>query len=150
MWRIRIHTTYKIGMEHICHTCVTNVFKICDEFVRMFHTLWRIHANNSHVWKIRSVKIKVQQSSLISGFQANSNAFITAYWLRWQKCYTFIWKTGFSSFSLSSIISLIFSAISNVTAPTVTFSRKELPTFVIVNSSSWRVKAFICSYIPKS
>ena len=37
MWRIRIHATYKIGMERICHTCVTNAFKICDEFVRIIH-----------------------------------------------------------------------------------------------------------------
>ena len=61
MWRIRIHATYKTGMERICHTCVTNAFEICDEFVRIFQTLWRIRANNSHVWKIRSVNIKVQQ-----------------------------------------------------------------------------------------
>ena len=62
MWRNRIHATYKTGMERICHTCVTlNAFEICDEFVRILHTLWRIRANNSHVWKIRSVNIKVQQ-----------------------------------------------------------------------------------------
>ena len=51
MWRIRIHATYKTGMERICHTCVTNAFEICDEFVRILHTLW----------KIRSVNDKVQQ-----------------------------------------------------------------------------------------
>ena len=61
MWRIRIHATYKTGMERICHTCVTNAFEICEEFVRILHTLWRIRANNSHGWKIRSVNIKVQQ-----------------------------------------------------------------------------------------
>ena len=49
MWRIRIHATYKIGMERICHTSVTNAFEICDEFVRILHTLWRIRANNSRV-----------------------------------------------------------------------------------------------------
>ena len=64
MWRIRIHATYKTGMERICHTCVTNAFEICDEFVRTLHMLWRIRANNSHVWKIWSVNIKVQRSSL--------------------------------------------------------------------------------------
>ena len=58
MWRIRIHATYKTDMERICHTCVTNAFEICDEFVE----LWRIRPNNSHVWKIRSVNIQVQQS----------------------------------------------------------------------------------------
>ena len=26
------------GMERICHTCVTNAFDICDEFVRILHT----------------------------------------------------------------------------------------------------------------
>ena len=61
MWRIRIHATYKT-MERICHTCVTNAFEICDEFVRILHTLWRIRANKSHVWKIQSVNIKVQQA----------------------------------------------------------------------------------------
>ena len=61
MWRIRIHATYKTGMERICHTYVTNAFEICDEFVRILHTLWRIRANTSHVWKIRSVNIKAQQ-----------------------------------------------------------------------------------------
>ena len=54
MWRIRIHATYKTGMKRICHTCVTNAFEICDEFMR-------IRANNSHVWKVRSVNIKVEQ-----------------------------------------------------------------------------------------
>ena len=55
MWRIRIHATYKNVIERIYHTCVINAFEICDEFVRILHTLWRIRANNSHVWKIRSV-----------------------------------------------------------------------------------------------
>ena len=54
MWRIRIHATYKTGMERICHTCVTNAFEICDEFVRILHTLWKI-------W---CVNIKVQQCML--------------------------------------------------------------------------------------
>ena len=49
MWRIRIHATYKTGMERICHTCVIYAFEICDEFVRILHTLWRIRVNNSHV-----------------------------------------------------------------------------------------------------
>ena len=49
MWRIRIHATYKTGIERICHTCVTNAFEICDELVRILHTLRRIRANNSHV-----------------------------------------------------------------------------------------------------
>ena len=52
MWRIRIHATYKTGMERICHTCVTNEFEIYDEFVRILHTLW----------KMRNVNIKVQHS----------------------------------------------------------------------------------------
>ena len=49
MWRIRIHATYKTGIERIGHTCVTNAFEICDEFVQILHTLWRIHENNSRV-----------------------------------------------------------------------------------------------------
>ena len=32
---------------------------VCDKSVR---NLWRIRANNSHVWKMRSANIKVQQS----------------------------------------------------------------------------------------
>ena len=63
MWIKCIHATYKTGTERICHTCVTNAFEICDEFVRILHTLWRIRANNSHVWKIRSVNIKFQQTT---------------------------------------------------------------------------------------
>ena len=43
-------------------TCATNAFEICDEFVRILHMLWGSRANNAHVWKIRSVNIKVQQS----------------------------------------------------------------------------------------
>ena len=39
---------------YVCHTCVTNAFEICDEFVRILHTLCRDG-------KIRSVNIKVQQ-----------------------------------------------------------------------------------------
>ena len=64
MWRISIHATYKTGIEPtcICHICVTNAFEICDEFVRILHTLWGIRANNSHMLKIRSVNITVQQS----------------------------------------------------------------------------------------
>ena len=65
MWRIPIHATYKTGMERICHTRVTNAFEICDESVRIIHTLWRIRANNSHVWKIRSVNIKVKHSTYL-------------------------------------------------------------------------------------
>ena len=49
MWRIRIHTTYKTGMERICRTCVIYAFEICDEFVLILHTLWRIRVNNSRV-----------------------------------------------------------------------------------------------------
>ena len=64
MWRIRIHATYKTGMERICHMCVTNAFEICDELVRILHMLWRIRENNSYVWKIRSVNIKVQQGCM--------------------------------------------------------------------------------------
>ena len=26
-------------IERICHICVTNAFEICDEFVRILHTL---------------------------------------------------------------------------------------------------------------
>ena len=63
MWRIHIHATYKTGVERICHTCVTNAFDICDKFVRIIHTLWRIRANNSRMWKIRSVNSKIQQHS---------------------------------------------------------------------------------------
>ena len=36
MWRIRIHATYKTGIERTCHTRVMNAFKICDEFVQFF------------------------------------------------------------------------------------------------------------------
>ena len=53
-------------MERICHTYVTIAFEICDELVRILQTLWRIHANKSHVWKIRSVNIKVQRSTRIT------------------------------------------------------------------------------------
>ena len=61
MWRIRIHATYKTGMERI------NMFEICEEFVRiLLHTLRRIRANNSHVWKIRSVNINKVQQDFIS------------------------------------------------------------------------------------
>ena len=38
MLGIRIHATYKTGMERLCHTCVTNTFEICDEFVRIHFT----------------------------------------------------------------------------------------------------------------
>ena len=47
MWRIRIHATYKTGMERICHTCVTNAFEICDEFVRILHTLYEYKVQQS-------------------------------------------------------------------------------------------------------
>ena len=62
MWRICIQATYKTNMERMCHTCVTNAFEIFDEFVRIIHTLRRIRANNSHMRKIRSVNVKVQQA----------------------------------------------------------------------------------------
>ena len=48
MQRIRIHATYKTGMERICHTCVTNAFEICDEFVRIIHT-----CEKNDVWILR-------------------------------------------------------------------------------------------------
>ena len=51
MWRIRIHATYKTGMERICHTCVTNAFEICEKIVRIIHTcekyeVWILRFNN--------------------------------------------------------------------------------------------------------
>ena len=46
MWRICIHATYETGMGRKCRTYVTNAFEICDGFVRILHTLWRIRANN--------------------------------------------------------------------------------------------------------
>ena len=75
MWINRIDATYKL----VWNVYVTrNVFEICAEFVRIPHTLWRIRANNSHVWKIRSVNLKVQNcfnvndDQFVSNFRSNS------------------------------------------------------------------------------
>ena len=57
MWRIRIHATYKTGMERICHTCVTNALEICEKFVRIIHT-----CKKYEVW-IGSTKLKLKCSS---------------------------------------------------------------------------------------
>ena len=77
MWITGIHAAYKTGMERICHTCVTNAFEICDEFVRILHALWRIRVNNSHVWKIRSVNIKVQQGCVYITYETNDQMLQT-------------------------------------------------------------------------
>ena len=42
-WRISIHATYQIGMELMSHVC-DKAFKICDEVVRILHSV-----NNSRV-----------------------------------------------------------------------------------------------------
>ena len=39
MWRIRIHATYKTGIERICHTCVTIELKsMTNNLVWIIHT----------------------------------------------------------------------------------------------------------------
>ena len=39
--------------------------------MRILYSVWRIRANNSHVWKIRSVNIKVQQCYIMFQFPDN-------------------------------------------------------------------------------
>ena len=44
-------------------------------FLGVFRAVWRIriHANNSHVWKLRNVNIKVQQSTPSYAINKNVN-----------------------------------------------------------------------------
>ena len=59
--RILIHATCKTGMERIGHTCVTNAFGICDEFVQIIHMcekyeLWILRFNRA--LKINTYSLK--------------------------------------------------------------------------------------------
>ena len=57
MWKF----AFMLPIKLVWNVYVTRVWQMRSKYVTNF-TLWRIRANNSHVWKIRSVNIKVQHS----------------------------------------------------------------------------------------